>query len=314
MYGGQHDRLDAADGFLHGGEVAFTDAAIIREGYFFHDAAEGFGHFADAVPEDAGTDADHMIAGFQAAFQRAPEGEHTFAGHQDDIVLCAHELADAAAGGVVKAQEIGFDLPRSVIPAENGNDVFVQGDRAGDHGNGGVTHDGFLCVGVSAASGRGTFSRSTSRTSLSVMVMLRNRLPVRVNRCGSSVMKKRMRPVRPGLRVGQPFVGEAALDHLRPWSPRNPRYGLPVRRPCGWRRRAWDSACSRAQGSLALETSQTAAQGSVKPRLRRWGRRTSLLRPAARTAGKRGCGPALRGGGGGWLRHRPRCGWWIRWR
>lgn len=97
MHGGQHDRLDAADGFLHGGEVAFTDAAVIREGHLFHDAAEGFGHFADAVPEDAGTDADHMIAGFQAAFQRAPEGEHTFAGHQDDIVLCAHELADAAA-------------------------------------------------------------------------------------------------------------------------------------------------------------------------------------------------------------------------
>ena len=78
-------------------------------------------------PEDAGTDADHMIAGFQAAFQRAPEGEHTFAGHQDDIVLCAHKLADAAAGGVVKAQEVGFDLPRAVIPAEDGNDVFVQG-------------------------------------------------------------------------------------------------------------------------------------------------------------------------------------------
>lgn len=205
VHGGEHHRLDPADGVLNGGEVAFADAAIVGEGHLFHDAAEGLGHFADAVAKDAGADADHMIAGLEAAFQRAPKGEHAFAGHQGHIVPGAHELADAAAGRVVKAHEIGFDLTGTVIPAENGNDVFVQGDRAGDHGNGSVTHDDFLCVGVSAASGRGTFSRSTSLTSLSVMVMLRNRLPVRVNRCGSSVMKKRMRPARPDCGWVSPF-------------------------------------------------------------------------------------------------------------
>ena len=188
-----------------------------------------------------------------------------------------------------------------------------RGDRTGDHGNGGVTHDDFLCVGVSAASGRGTFSRSTSRTSLSVMVMLRNRLPVRVNRCGSSVMKNGCAPcARPA--GGPALVGEAALDHLG-----RGRRGIHDMdfRPDDLTDGGGEHGIVRAAEHKAVgrgETSQTAAQGSVKPRLRRWGRRTSLLRPAARTGGRRGCGPALRGGGGGWLRHRPRCGWWIRWR
>lgn len=142
VHGGEHDRFDAADGVFNDRQI--VNGGVVGQGNLFHDAAEGGRHVGHTVAENARAHGDHGIARLQAAFQRAPEGQHPFARHEYDVVGRAHESGEAAAGGVVEAHEIGFDLTGTVIPAEYGDHVLVQGDRAGNHGDGSVTHAVFL--------------------------------------------------------------------------------------------------------------------------------------------------------------------------
>lgn len=100
-------------------------------------------------------DAHNHIIIAVAASQRAPEASIYYRS-SDETRLRAHELSrHAAAGGAVKAQEIGGPYrPLSVTPLINGNDVRKY-CGPGTKWNGGANLKMVSVLGVSAASGEG---------------------------------------------------------------------------------------------------------------------------------------------------------------
>ena len=72
-------------------EILFADSPVAAKGVGLNAAAQASCHVGNTVTKDAGTDDHDPVCRSQNAFEPCPESQHTFTGHEHNLIAGAHE-------------------------------------------------------------------------------------------------------------------------------------------------------------------------------------------------------------------------------